>query len=143
MAAITQLTPSALPGRGYGSFAGKVGSGTHPVGVLTQLSPMGLPGRRYGSFAGKAGSGTHPVGVLTQLSPMALPGRRYGSFAGRVAPLPPVIIPLGGGDDKGRTYSRKYLQQYRGQKRKKRELDQQLWLEDEEILMMIMIMYGC
>ena len=88
---VTQLAPSALPGRRYGSFSGKTassGAGPHPVDILTQLVPTATPGRRYGSFAGKSasggGAGPHPVGVLTQLAPGAFPGGRYGSFAGRV-----------------------------------------------------------
>jgi hypothetical protein len=41
----------------WGGIAAAAGGGAHPVGVLTQLAPAGIPGRRYGSFAGKAGTG--------------------------------------------------------------------------------------
>src|SRR3972149_3436084 len=51
----TQLVPNALPGRRYGSFAGRP---THPVGIITQLMPGAFPGARYSSFAGKV---TFPV----------------------------------------------------------------------------------
>jgi hypothetical protein len=60
---ITQLTPTALPGRRYGSFAGKALSlsGPHNPGKITQQAPyMALMMQRYGSFAGK--SATTPVG---------------------------------------------------------------------------------
>lgn len=58
--ATTQLTPSALPGRPYGSFAGKEESdepaGPHNPGECTRLSPYSVPSRLYGSFAGKEAS---------------------------------------------------------------------------------------
>lgn len=42
----------ALLSAAAGSVAG---GAAHPVGIITQLMPMSIPGRRYGSFAGKAG----------------------------------------------------------------------------------------
>ena len=52
---ITQQDPHSLPGRRYGSFAGKTpDTPSHPVGKITQLHLYGGPGKRYGSFAGKA-----------------------------------------------------------------------------------------
>lgn len=69
--AITQLTPSGIPGQRYGSFAGKDASnepaGPHNPGTITQLTPSGIPGQRYGSFAGKSASDEPVVVVPTQI----------------------------------------------------------------------------
>lgn len=79
---ITQLEPYGLPGRRYGSFAGRAPAGGHPVNILTQLTPYALHGRRYGDFSGRAAT-PHPVGLLTQLMPYAIPGQRYGDFSAK------------------------------------------------------------
>lgn len=50
---ITQLEPTALPGRRYGAFSGKTMPPTHPVDEITRLWPYGGPGHIRGSFAGK------------------------------------------------------------------------------------------
>jgi hypothetical protein len=78
MAAKTQLTPHALPGGRYGSFAGKVadaGAGPHNPGTITQLAAhAGLPMGRYGSFAGKSESAAT---VGSDPSPWLNHRRRY------------------------------------------------------------------
>lgn len=49
----SQLSPVGVPGRRYGSFAGR---GPVVETRKTQLQPGAWPGRRYGSFAGRTAS---------------------------------------------------------------------------------------
>lgn len=76
--------------------------------ALTQLTPSGIPGQRYGSFAGKAadaGHGPHNPGTITQLMPFGAPGGLYGNFAGKeesAAPEPQPVVQSSGGRVKKR-----------------------------------------
>lgn len=72
--------------------------------ALTQLTPSGLPGQRYGSFADKEATGEpagpHNPGTITQLMPFAVSGKRYAFVAkGATAePEPTVQVVSGDGD---------------------------------------------
>jgi hypothetical protein len=94
--ALTQLTPTATPGRRYLSSTAK-GAGTvtalsvtatpgrrhafiakdataKGAGPFTELSALGLPGQRH-AFIAKAAAGKG-AGPFTALSALALPGQR-------------------------------------------------------------------
>lgn len=64
--AFTQLIPSGVSGRRYGSFAGKTFD-SHPVVKITQLMGGAVPTRRYGSFHGKNASGGGGVVAMRRL----------------------------------------------------------------------------
>ena len=89
---VTQLSPSAVPGRRY-KFSAKTEavapSGPHPGGPFTELSNTALPGMRH-SFSAKTeaaiASGPH-TGLFTELSAMALPGARHSFLAKTEAPV--------------------------------------------------------
>ncbi len=49
----TQLHPTAIPGRPYGSFLDKATQDPKSSGPFTTLTPLGWPGRRYGNFGSK------------------------------------------------------------------------------------------
>lgn len=84
-------------GQRYGSFAGKGGSGAHPVDKITQPR-WGVFGQRYGDFSGKTSDGTHPVDLITQTR-WGVFGQRYSSFAGKsIAPPPPPVAVQPTGD---------------------------------------------
>jgi len=108
MAAITQLSLTATPGRRY-SFSAKdpapIVSGPH-TGLFTELSVIGLPGQRH-SFTAKTPSGevTGPhIGLFTALSVSALPGMRRvfvaKAEAEAIIPVPTQAF-LGGGGGGG------------------------------------------
>lgn len=68
-APFTQLVPSAVPGRRYGSFAGRFPSSVMKGdGPFTQLMAYATPGQRFGSFANKA----------QEAEAVGEKGRRYG-----------------------------------------------------------------
>jgi hypothetical protein len=102
--ALTQLTPTATPGRRYLSSTAK-GAGTFTAlsvtatpgrrqafiakdatakgaGPFTELSALGLPGQRH-AFIAKAAAGKG-AGPFTALSALALPGQRQ-EFSAKAA----------------------------------------------------------
>lgn len=96
--ATTQLAPhAALPGRPYGSFAGKEAAsvhGPHNPGLITRLaSHAALPMRLYGSFAGKEASEEPAVEALV--------GRLRARWRKRWYELEPAPVESSGIDEPG------------------------------------------
>ena len=89
---VTQLSPSAVPGRRY-KFSAKTEavapSGPHPGGPFTELSTTATPGKPH-AFSAKTEatpvSGPH-TGLFTELSVSALPGQRHSFSAKTAAPI--------------------------------------------------------
>lgn len=122
MAAVTQIRGIGLPGRPYGSFAGKVEGDPDPGSPraftqrYTRLRGVGLATQPFGAFSGKQPADPnagHPRPFkrrLTQLRGAALPFQPFGSFIGKtpadVAPTP-VMPPSGGGSS--RRYRRRRI----------------------------------
>ena len=94
MAIITQLNPTALPGKRYSFLPKTPASGTH-TGLFTQLSVIALPGGRH-TFLAKTPAVAGHTGEFTGLSAYAVPGMRH-YFSAKT----PEEIPPGGGGGGG------------------------------------------
>ena len=90
MAQITQLSPTATPGKPQ-SFSPKGEVGVKGAGRFTELGVSGVPGQRH-SFAAKGAAPSKGLGRFTHLSPTGTPGHRY-AFAAKAPTIVEVELP--------------------------------------------------